>query len=126
VNSLEDSKLAESLWANVTSAISQVADREYQERIWLGDVADERSSFVEVYYLIEGSDIDVIRAHREALRIANKEWELTLRFLVRFLTYYAEVNDVYAQEDIVKDPDWAVVVASARDVLDWQAEMDKV
>jgi len=113
----DELELARKLLANLRSAISQVADREYQKRVWLGNLPDERSSFIEVYYLIVESDIDVVRANRAALDISTTEWELMLRFLVRFLAYYSGVNDVYAQELILWDPEWAVVVRAAGDVL---------
>jgi len=113
----DELELARKLLANLRSAISQVADREYQKRVWLGNLPDERSSFIEVYYLIVESDIDVVRANRAALDVSTTEWELMLRFLVRFLAYYSGVNDVYAQELILWDPEWAVVVRAAGDVL---------
>lgn len=117
--SANDLELARNLWRNMRSAISQVADRAYQKRVWLADSAEsERSSFVEVYYLIKGFDIDVVRGHRYALGISGKKWELLLRFLVRFLAYYASANDVYAQEEILSDPEWEIVVAAARDAED--------
>ena len=112
--------LARTLLSNVRSVVSQVADLSYQKRVWLGDVPNERSSFVEIYYAIEGADIDAIRSHRKGLGCTDQEWELILRFLVRFLMYYSETNDVYAQEEIILDPHWLTVVAAAKDALEAQ------
>lgn len=94
---MTDLELARTLLSNVRSAISRVADTNYQRRVWLlGEIPEIRDSFVEVYYQLQGADIDVIRDHRRALQCSDVEWELILMFLVRFMVYYSELNDVYA------------------------------
>jgi len=115
MDEIDDISLARALLGNIRSAISEVSNPDYHRKLWRGDLDGERSSFVEIYYLISDCDIDIVRAHRELLHVSNTEWELTLRFLVKFLRYYSKTNDVYDHDEIFKDPEWAIVVESAKD-----------
>lgn len=113
--------LARTLLRNLDDSIDIVANLDYQRRVWLGETPrsqGERSSFVEVYYtIIQDVDVDIVRKHRKRLKISDFEWELLLIFLVRFLAYAAEINDVYAEAAIVSDPEWAIVVSAAQEAL---------
>jgi len=97
-------------------AIQAIADRNYQERVWVKGLGEECDSFDETInefcFYMERINADYIKCG------LNKEEYLLLKHLESSVDEYCNtLPEIGIDEEIIKDPKWHAVSKLAKDVV---------
>lgn len=118
MDEISDLELSSNMLKSLCSVIKQISDPDYQRRVWLGNLPDLRSSYVDVYHTIaDDINFDLIASVRDKLGISAEVWDLIMKFRAEFLEFDSRWSDMYADEAIIEDARWRNVVELAKAVL---------
>jgi hypothetical protein len=104
--------------------IQQIADPEYQTRVWLGDAPDEFSSFLDATAEIIDQDerMRLIASHLTEIGLTEQQWSHLIEFSRALKDFEDSVAHPYDDSEVVKHPNWNLIVNQARALL---AELPK-
>lgn len=114
-----ESQVAQNCFNLMLWGIRQIADPEYQTRVWLGNVPDERSSYLDASSEIIdlGERYDLIASHLAEIGLSQQQWARVIEFSRAVKTFEDSVDDPNDDSKVVSHPNWNSVVSQARALL---------
>lgn len=120
-----ESEVAKNCFNQLRWAIEQISDPEYQARVWMGDLPDERSSYLDASAEILDQDErnDLIADHLCEIGLDPQRWARVIEFTRTLQSFEDSVPHPYDSAEVVRHPNWHLIVSQARTLL---AELPKV
>ncbi len=109
-----------SIWlSNILTMIEEISDKHYQEEVWLKGVGNEESSFNEaICGLFDDYDFDGFLDEYSTENYLNKlKIEKLKLFRDKLNQYLLNIDDNLCTKDLLADPEWHNIQASASQVL---------
>lgn len=116
---LPESEVAKNCFQLIRWAIKQIADPEYQARVWLGDPPDEASSYLDASAEIVDQDQrnELIASHLSEIGISQQQWTRVMEFSRALHAFEESVPDPTNDAAVMSHADWPSIVSQARAVL---------
>ena len=96
--------------------ISEIASKEYQERVWLNPKMDEVDDFSETVCCFFDLNDPIIEEYK-AYNITEEQYQILLQFR-NFFEAFADSSDrPYLEKDFIDTPEWQSVMNMAKEVL---------
>lgn len=115
-----EAELARNGFERVRSAIGEISDLEYQTRVWLGDLPDEISSYLDASAEILDQDErnEFIANHLNDIGLSRTQWARVMEFTRELQTFEDSVSHPYDDAEVVRHPNWNSIVRHARALLE--------
>ena len=100
-------------------SVVEIADPEFQGRVWMRDIPDMRSSYVEVELtILEDTPFELISSNLREIGLTEKEWSAALHFCDSLREFNeSSVPDPYDVRAVITHPGWSALVSKARSLL---------
>ena len=99
-------------------SIEEISDPTFQQRVWMGDLPEPISSYLEVSTtILEDVPFDLIHGHLSELGITREQWADVKQFCSALRSFDALVPDPYDIGAVVGQPRWSSIVDRARALL---------
>lgn len=100
------------------SSIEEIADTEFQARVWMGDCQEPRSSYLEVSTtILDDVPFELIGRHLGELQIDQEQWGRLKEFHSVLREFDNSIGDAYDIGAVVAQQGWKAVVDQARALL---------
>lgn len=119
-----ESVVAKNCFDSMRSGIEEISDPEYQMRVWLDDLPDEKSSYLDASsdILDLGERYGLIASHLGDIGLNQRQWDRVMEFCGALQNFEESVLHPYDSAEVVRHPNWNSIVSQARALL---AELPK-
>lgn len=116
---MSESEVARNCFNQLRWAIEQIANPEYQVRVWMGDDPDEKSSYLDASAEILDQDerFALIASHLAEVGLTLQQWSDVTEFSRTLQKFEDSVPHPYDSAEVLRQPGWKSIVSHARAVL---------
>lgn len=103
--------------ANILSVVAQLADKGFQERIWLRGEGPEKSSWEETYcQMFDDFDLNGYLSNRDS-SLSDEQYNMLKKLRDALERFGSDAQVVDDTQELLASPDWHEVIRIAKDTL---------
>jgi hypothetical protein len=116
---ITDSELAQNVYNLLRGGIEEIADPEYQARVWLGDLPDEKSCYLDASseVLDQPERFELMASYLGDIGLDQRRWARVVEFARALQAFEDSVAHPYDDAEVMGHPSWSAIVDRARALL---------